>query len=144
MPGPLIFDNFRSGLADNSIDWAADDIRSVIFLADTWTPDAGDQFVADATGAGAIEASGSSADRQALTTLAISLDVTTAKEWFQADPIAYPNVALATPFDTLIIFKFVTGDADSLMLMCFGLGNQVGDGADVDLTPEDGTIYAKL
>lgn len=137
MAGPLIFDTIRLQISTPGFDWQTVVVQAMLVDAQTWTPAAGDQFVTTILTAGAVEAA-SSGDRQTLTTPVAAI-VSHKANW-SSDPISYPNVTLGTPFDTLVIFAFVTNDADSYLIACFDLGAQTGDGNPISLTAPSGYL----
>lgn len=136
MTTDMIFDTVRTHLAvDLDFDWTDGSVRCLLVNSDTWTPAAGDAVVGDILGAGADEAA-STGDRQVLATTTAALSGTDHLVYYDSDPVVYPGVASSTPFDTLVLFKFVTDDTDSWLIASYDLGAQSGDGSNVTINPD--------
>lgn len=130
---PLIFDKVRTHLAVNlDFNWTDGNVTALLVLRSTWSPDAGDTFVAAILGAGAVETSGT---RQVLGTPVANAPGVAHKVFWDGDPIVYPGVLVAETFDTLVLYRAVTNDTDSYLITAYDLGAQVGDGNNVTLTP---------
>jgi hypothetical protein len=134
LTSPLIFDTAREHLAvDLDLDWTAGNVTALLVLADTWSPDAGDDVVATILSAGAIETSGT---RQVLGSPAATVSGGDHRVFWDGDPIVYPGVLNAETFDILVLYQAVTDDTDSYLLCAYNLGAQVGDGNNITLTPD--------
>lgn len=130
----MIFDKVREHLAvDLDVDWTTDTVRAVLFDSATWTPDESDGFVGTAIGAGAIETSGT---RQTLANRTAALSGGDHLVYWDGDPIIYPGVLLGEDFDSLVLYRFVTNDADSYLIAHYELGAQTGDGNSITLNPD--------
>ena len=133
-----IFDEVRSHLAvDLDFDWTAGNVTAMIVDSGggaLWTPDPTDDVVATILAAGAVEAA-TPADRQTLTTPTSALSGADHLVYMDSDPVVYPNIPNATTYDTLVLFQFVTNDADSWLIAAYDLGAQTGDGSNVTVNP---------
>lgn len=137
---PIIFDTVRDHLAIvRDFNWTAGTVRAVVLNRLTWTPNASDTFVATATSAGATALG----TRQTLASPTATLSGVDHCVYWDANPIVYPGIALSAAFDTLLLYRFVTVDADSYLIAVYDLGSQVGDGASVTLNP-DTNGYVKV
>lgn len=136
MTTDMIFDAVREHLTvDLDFVWTDGSVRCLLVNSDTWTPSPSNGVVGDILGAGADEAA-TTGDRQVLGSPAAALSGTDHLVYYDSDPVVYPGVSAAVPFDTLVLFKFVTDDTDSWLIASYDLGAQTGDGADVTINPD--------
>ena len=109
-----IYDNGFEGISDGSIDWINDDIQ-ILLVVDAYTFLRTEADVADVV---ASEVTASGYSRKALAGLSETWDQTTREFRFDAtNPVwvAIDNNTAETS-KAGIIFKFVTNDADSLLI----------------------------
>jgi hypothetical protein len=112
-------------ITDSSLSWTADTIRAL--LVDSGYVYSDDHnFVSDVAG---DEVADASYARQTLANKAVSEDDTNNIATMEADPIDFGALTGVTP-EGLVIFKFVTNDADSpLIAFCDAGFGAVANGA---------------
>lgn len=97
-------------IANSSLDWGADTIRALL-VDSSYTFDPDDNFVSDITG----ELTDGSYARQTLGNKNVSEDDTNDQATLEADPVDFGALTNETPAG-IVIFKFVTNDADSPLI----------------------------
>ena len=103
-------------VADSSLNWTADTIRALLVDA-TYVYDADDNFVADIAG----ELTDGSYARQTLANKSVTEDDTNDQATMDADPVDFGALDNETP-EGIILFKFVTNDADSPLIIFSDVG----------------------
>ncbi|MEO8678142.1 MAG: hypothetical protein ABI665_03795 [Vicinamibacterales bacterium] len=111
------------GLLSGSIDWAANTIKARLVLASV-TPDKDDDVMTGKTGIGTDQTLGSKTKVKSDTTDRVTYDA--------ADPV-FPTVTIGSTFGWLVIYKFVTNDADSIPIAVLDLPDTATNGLDVTI-----------
>jgi hypothetical protein len=124
-------------------DWTTDPVRALLVDADTWTPNRDDDFVQTILSAGAVEMSGGSYARDTLTTPTVGLDDPNDRAVWSGDPFNFGTVTGTDPYDTMVIYRFVTNDTDSWLIAAFDLGANVANSTAIEVQPSvaDGWRY---
>jgi hypothetical protein len=98
-------------IGDSSLAWLADSVRGLLVDAG-YAYNADHNFVSDVAG---DEVADASYARQVLANKAVTEDDTNDEATLEADPIDFGALNNVTP-EGLILFKFVTNDADSPLI----------------------------
>lgn len=98
-------------IADSSLAWTSDTIQALL-VDSGYAYDPDDNFVSDVSADEIVEASYA---RQTLANKAVSEDDTADEATMDADPVDYGALTGVTPAG-IILFKFVTNDADSPLI----------------------------
>lgn len=124
---------------DELRDFTTDTIRAML-LDNTYTPDKDHDFVADVV---AAELAGAGYARETLTTKARTVSDANDRIEYTADDPDFGAVAVGETAQYMVVYKFVTNDADSILLSCFDLGGVPTNGASfvVQWDVTDGFTY---
>ena len=106
-----VFNRGKFIIADSSLSWTGDTIRALL-VDSSYVFDPDDNFVADVS---ADEVSDASYARQTLAGKGVTEDDTGDQATLDADPIDFGALDVVTP-EGIILFKFVTNDADSPLI----------------------------
>jgi hypothetical protein len=111
-------------IGDSSLSWTADTVRTLLVDA-TYVYDADDNFVSDISG----ELNDASYARVTLGNKSVTEDDTNDLASLDADPADYGALTNETPAG-IVVFKFVTNDADSPLISFSNAGfGAVANGA---------------
>lgn len=122
--------------------WSTWDVRAALFDSATWTPSKADAVLLDITGAGAVEVTATGYARVALVSQVATLDGGGHRELLDSAVIDFGTIDSGDPFDTLVLFTFVTNDSDSWLLSSFDLGAQTTtDASPTRFIPNTDGIY---
>lgn len=99
-------------IADSSLSWTADTIRALL-VDSGYTYDPDHNFVSDVAADEVVEASYA---RQTLAGKGVTEDDAGDQATMDADPVDYGALTGVTPAG-IVLFKFVTNDADSPLIM---------------------------
>ena len=98
-------------IADSSLNWTADTIR-VLLVDSGYAYDPDDNFVSDVSADEVVDASYA---RQTLANKAVNEDDANDEATMEADPADFGALTGVTPAG-IVVFKFVTNDADSPLI----------------------------
>ena len=122
-------------ISDSSLNWASDTIRTLLVDA-TYVYDPDDNFVADVS---ADEVADGSYARVTLANKSVSEVDASDEAHFLADPADYGALTGVTPAG-IVVFKFVTNDADSPLISFSDAGfGAVANGAGYVVNWEGGS-----
>lgn len=130
----IMFDTYLDHLVQSF--WPTADIMCAMFEANTWTPSKDDTYLADATGAGAIECAASGYARVALTSKVTVLDSPGHRALSQASIADFGVLGAGTDYDFLVLYVAVTDDTDSWMIGAYDVGAQTTTGTDMRFIPD--------
>lgn len=116
--------NPAKAILGTTVDWIADDIRVLVTTPD-YVPDPDHEFVADITD----ELSGTGYSRLSLTGRIVTPDPGENRALYQAADASWANINAGTA-GKAIVYKHVTNDADSPVLVCVELEEFLTDGGD--------------
>jgi hypothetical protein len=138
----VVFDTYLERLASAGSNWTTDTVKALLVSRATWAPDRSDEFVGDATGAGAVEVTASGYARQTIGSPAVNVDGSGHRALLAGATIDFGTPDAGSDFDTLIIYTQVTNDADSWMLAAVDLGSQTTAGVDISAVPDADGFFA--
>ncbi len=133
--GDITFDTYINHLLDGTTDFATLTVRGMLVDSLTWTPSKSDGFVATALAAGAVEVTASPYARQTLGGKTRTLDTPGHRVLLDGNLLDFGAMAAAQNYDALILFAFVTNDADSWLMAAFDLGAQTTNGVQQRFVP---------
>lgn len=129
----------RAKVQDGSIDWDTHTFR-VLLATSSYTPNVDHDFVSDVV---ANEATGTGYARQTLTGNAVSIDDTNDRVDHNANNVTITT--LTSTFRYAVVYRFVTNDADSILVAYFDLGAQSITASDFTIKwnggASSGTVY---
>jgi len=128
---------YNRGL-DELRDFTTDTFRALL-LDNTYTPDKDDDFVSDLTG----ELVGAGYSRQTLATKTRTVDNAQDRITYDAANPDFGSIVIGETAQYMVVYRFVTNDADSLLVVSFDLGGIPTNGAPfvVQFDPTDGMLY---
>lgn len=103
-------------LAQGDVDFTTGTYQAALFLKDAWTPNKDDDFIQSITTAGADELSGGTYARVTLGSKSVAQDNTNDDAQTTCATVNFGAIAAGITqddYDTMVIFRFVTGDSDS-------------------------------
>jgi hypothetical protein len=115
---------YRIGLGFN---WTTADVRALLVDSDAWTPNYDDDYVQSILTAGADEMAGGGYARQNVTGRTVALDDAGDRGLWDGNSISFGTVTGTDPYDFLVLYNFVTNDADSWLIAAYDLGAQAAD-----------------
>lgn len=128
---------YNRGL-DELRDWTSDTIRGLLVTA-SYTPNKDHDFVSDVS---SFELSGTGYARPTLSGKTRTLSDVTDRITYDADDPDFGPIIVGETARYMILYKFVTNDADSILLACYDLGAVATNGADfVVVFDADGALY---
>jgi hypothetical protein len=127
-----VYNSALGGLMDGSIDLDNDDIRAALLMTNTSADTDNDaiDFVGDI---GTLdECDGANYVRKALASESVNVDDTTDKAYFDATDVTWSSLGAGTRSNQgVLVFKFVTNDADSPVIAWVEFAAPInGDGND--------------
>lgn len=124
---------YRIGLG---FSWTTSVVRAMLVDSDAWVPNVDDDFVQTILTAGADEMAGGGYARVTLGARTVALDDTGNRGlWDCTSAISFGTVTGSDPYDFLVIYNFVTTDADSWLICAFDLGAQAATGSPITFMP---------
>lgn len=132
----IVFDTYLDHLAAGTAVWTADTVKGMLVAASTWTPAKSDGFVATILSAGAVEVTAAPYARQTLASKTKTLDGGGHRVLLDGNLLDFGAMAAAQSYDHLVLFKFVTNDADSWLICAFDLGALVTNGVTQRFVPD--------
>lgn len=118
-----LYDKGRQGFLEGSIDWDSDTIKAVLIDEALYTVDLANHDNLDDVPAGARVGT-----PQTLTGKTVTNGVADAAD------ITFPSVPLHDPVEAILIYKFLTGDADSRLIA------YINSATGLPVTPNGGDI----
>ncbi len=118
-----LYDKGREGFLDGSIDWDSDVIKAVLIDEALYTVDLANHDNLDDVPAGARVGT-----PQTLTGKTVTNGVADAAD------LTFPSVPLHDPVEAILIYKFLTGDADSRLIA------YINSATGLPVTPNGGDI----
>jgi hypothetical protein len=136
--------NYSSGLLkiqQQDIDFVNDDIRAIV-VSSGFTFNKGHQFVSEISG----EVSGTGYSRLVLAGKSISLVVGTPDEiQFRADDLEYTAINVSPDdLESVVIYKHVTNDADSLLIANVDFPNISTNGNNITIEFGGGVVFKAI
>jgi hypothetical protein len=138
----LIYNNAKKLLGDGTIDWDnGAHIYRVLLTTASYTPNVDTHiFVSSVTN----ELSGGAYVRKDITTRSIAVDTTNDRADYMGDNVTWATINAGTAA-WAIIFKLVTNDADSPLILAVDLPDTLTNGTDFtvrwDSQPSNGAVF---
>lgn len=136
----LTFDTFLDHL-DTGFVWTTATIRSMLVNTNTWTPSKSDGFVATILSAGATEVTAAPYARQTVTGKTKTLDGTNHRIQLGINTIDFGAMVAAQNYNRLVLYNFVTSDADSWLVCALDVGALTTNGVDQQFAPNAAGLY---
>lgn len=128
----FVFNRGALGLLDGSIDWSADTIKArLVLTSETLSKDS-----TSMTGIG-----DTLTDVTLTNKTGPAEDTVNDRTGYDADDPTFSAVASTDPMDQIVIFKFVTNDADSIPITAIDIVEKTPSGADVVVTLASGAAF---
>lgn len=138
----VTFDTYIDHILAGTFVWTTTPVQAAVFLKDAWVPSKSDVFLIDAITAGALELGAGGYARATLPSPTKSIDSGGHRGLLNGSLVDFGVVDGGWDFDTLVLFRFVTGDTDSWMLSAFDVGAQSTDGTALRFAPNVDGFYS--
>lgn len=132
----ITFDTYLDHVAKATAVWTTDTVKGMLVDAQTWTPSEGDGFVATILSAGAVEVTAVGYARQTIGGKTETLDGVGHRGLLDGNLLDFGAMAAGSNYTHLVLFKFVTNDADSWLICAFDLGALTTNGVDQRFVPD--------
>lgn len=140
----LTFDTYLDRVVAGTAIWTTMVVKAMLVNTVGWTPNKSDGFVATILSAGAVEVTAAPYARQTVTGKVKSIDGAGHRILEAMNLIDFGAMAGAQAYNRLVLYNFVTNDADSWLICALDVGALVTNGVQQRFVPNASGLYQIL